>query len=55
MLLRRGNGYQLPPAGSGRHFDRAHHVRQDRIGRLMITLLLIVPAVWVLGIEYGWW
>jgi hypothetical protein len=55
MLLRRGNGYVLPPSGNGRHYDRAHFQRQERIGTLLIVLLLVVPAVVAIGWDLGWW
>ncbi len=55
LQLGRPDGYKLPPIGPGRHFDAAHHTRQEWTGRLIITLLLVVPAVYVLGLELGWW
>jgi hypothetical protein len=55
VLLRRGNGYSLPPIGNGRHYDRAHHTRQGRIATLLVLLLLGAPLVGVIGMELGWW
>ena len=55
VLLRRGNGYSLPPISNGRHYDRAHHTRQGRIATLLVLLLLGAPLVGVIGMELGWW
>lgn len=49
MLLRSGNGYSLPPIGNCRRYHRAHFQRQERIGTLLIVLLLVVPAVVAIG------
>lgn len=55
MLLRRGNGYNLPPIGSGRHYDRSHHRRQGWIATLLVVLLFVVPAIGAIGWDLGWW
>lgn len=55
VLLRRGNGYTLPPIGSGHHYDRVHHRRQGWIGTLLVVLMLVVPAVGAIGWDLGWW
>lgn len=52
---RRGADYYLPPIGSGRNIDRGHLLRQDRIGRVLIALMLVAPLVYLLGLQFGWW
>jgi hypothetical protein len=55
MLLRRGNGYSLPPIGDGRSFDRRHFTRQGRIATLLVVLMLVIPVVWFVGWDQYWW
>lgn len=53
--VRRGADYDLPPIGSGRHADATHLRRQDWTGKLFIFFLLIVPVVYAIGWDIGWW
>jgi hypothetical protein len=54
VLARRGNAYQLPPIGGCRG-SRAHHVRQERIGMLMMLGIVVLPLGWWFGTVFGWW
>lgn len=55
MLLRRGNGYALPPLGSMRQRDRRHLRRQSRTANLLLLLLVIAPFGWWFGAVFGLW
>ncbi len=53
VRIRRAEGYSMPP-GPSRHFDRRHFRRQDRMTWLFLAML-VVPAVYCLGWDRGWW
>lgn len=55
MLLRRGNGYALPPIGSARRYERAHHQRQEWTGMVAMLMFVVVPFGWFLGVLLGFW
>jgi hypothetical protein len=55
VLARRGNAYQLPPIGAARRTGRAHLLRQERIGTLLMLLLVVLPFGWFVGLVFGWW
>jgi len=55
MALLRGQGHSLPPIGTGRHHDAAHHSRQRWTGALLALLLFGGTLVGVIGMELGWW
>ena len=50
---RRGADYHLPPMGSGRIVDKAHHRREEWTCRLALLIFLGGPLAYVLGVEFG--
>ncbi|MCC7062297.1 MAG: hypothetical protein IT456_05795 [Planctomycetes bacterium] len=53
VRVRRAEGYNFPP-GPGRHYDRKHFLRQAWLSRLFVAML-IVPVLYFLGWDRGWW
>ena len=55
MLLRRGNGYDLPPIGNARRYEARHFRRQEWTGVAAMLLFVGLPFGWFLGVLFGWW
>jgi len=53
VRVRRAEGYSMPP-GPSRRFDRGHFRRQDVMTWLFLALL-VVPVLYFLGWDRGWW
>lgn len=55
MLVRRGNGYDLPPIGDARHYNRSHHRRQEWTGIAALFLMVALPLAWFVAVVFGGW